>query len=296
MRWGEVCSLVDRVDSVHIKIKIDVDPQDKEFIENLSSEMARADEIKVKKEVKITEEKPKKKKEKKPEDSFGVPTFEQIETRHLKRFIKKLKEEIKGAESKDPQTILKKLQLEKVTLQQKKFMKGPVGKINNLSSQASSNLMKIATNPGAFIVAGVTKILSKYGKGAAKGGIYAVLAILVYETVLFVINQFMQPGRLLDRRFKRIARIETMNFYERQLQEELRHGYQEIRITTMQGLRGGQSQVNGNLFEFSSGTTSILQSSPYRNSQEIYRSQNASGAVTDAQGNPRKRNVFNSGR
>ncbi|KKL05801.1 hypothetical protein LCGC14_2602380 [marine sediment metagenome] len=148
--------MADRVDSVHIKIKIDVDPQDKEFIENLSSEMARADEIKVKKQVDIVEEKPKKKKEEKTE--FGVPTFEQIETRYLKKFIKKLKEEIKGANSKDPQPILKKLQLEKVTLQQKKFMQGPVGKINRLSSQASSNLLKFATNPSAFIVAGVTRI------------------------------------------------------------------------------------------------------------------------------------------
>ncbi len=104
--------MVDRIDSVHIKIKIDVDPQDKEFIENLSSEMTRADEMSIKKETKITEEKPKKKKEKKPEADFGVPTFEQIESRYLKKLIKKLKEEIKGAESKDPQTILKKLQLE----------------------------------------------------------------------------------------------------------------------------------------------------------------------------------------
>jgi hypothetical protein len=288
--------LADREDSVHIRIKIDVDPQDKQFIENLSSEMARADDIRVKKEVTIKEEEPKKKKEKVAGADFGVPTFEQIETRYLKKFIKKLKEEIKGADSKDPKVILKKLQLEKVTLQQKKFMKGPVGIINRLSSQASANLIRLATNPSAFIVAGVTKLLSKYGKAAAKGGIYAVLAILIYETVLFVIDQFMQPGRALDRRFKRIARIETMNFYERQLQEELRHGYQEIRVTTMAGLRGGQSQVNGNLFEFSSGTTGILQSSPYRNSQEIYRSQNASGSVTDSQGNPRRRNVFNPGR
>ena len=101
----------------------------------------------------------------------------------------------------------------------------------------------------------------------------------------------MQPGRMLDRRFKRIARIETMNFYERQLQEELRHGYQEIRVTTMQGLRGGQSQVNGNLFEFSSGTTGILQFSPYRNSQIIMRSQNASGSITDANGSPKRRTI-----
>ncbi|KKM19540.1 hypothetical protein LCGC14_1654620, partial [marine sediment metagenome] len=69
------------------------------------------------------------------------------------------------------------------------------------------------------------------------------------------------------------------------------HGYQEIRITTMAGLRGGQSQVNGNLFEFSSGTTSILQFAPYRNSQIIYRSQNASGAVTDANGSPKRRTI-----
>ena len=117
--------MVERVDSVHIKIKIDVDPQDKEFIENLSSEMARADEKRLVKE-KVEIEKPKKKKEKPAGADFGVPTFEQIETRYLKRFIKKLKEEIKGADSKDPQTILKKLQLEKVALQQKKFMKAPI--------------------------------------------------------------------------------------------------------------------------------------------------------------------------
>ncbi len=279
--------MADREDSVHIKIKIDVDPQDKEFIENLSSEMARADVVSVKKEVTIKEEEPKKKKEKVAGADFGVPTFEQIETRYLKKFIKKLKAELR----KDPQSILKKLQLEKISLQQKKFLKGPLGQFHKLSSQQSSNIIKFATNPSAFFIAGLTKIISKYGKAAAKGGMFAILAVLIYETVLFVIDQFMQPGRLLDRRFKRIARIETMNFYDRQLQEELRQGYQEIRVTTMAGLRGGQSQVNGNLFEFSSGTTSILQFSPYRNSQIISRSQNASGSVTDANGNPRRRTI-----
>jgi len=38
--------LAERVDSIHIKIKIDVDPADKEFIENLSSDLAQADEQK----------------------------------------------------------------------------------------------------------------------------------------------------------------------------------------------------------------------------------------------------------
>ena len=87
-----------------------------------------------------------------------------------------------------------------------------------------------------------------------------------------------------------------MNFYERTLQEELRHGYQEIRVTTQQGLRGGQSQVNGNLFEFSSGATGLIQSSPYRNSQVIYRSMMADGAVTNREGSPRRRSVFFAGR
>ena len=279
--------MADREDSIHIKIKIDVDPADKEFVENLSQDIGKAGEDAFESKKKTTKQKP---------DLSKVPTFDELKAVYLKKMIKKLREEIKGAESKDPKAIAKKLELQKLVLQQKRLMKGTVGKIHHLSSQASSNLIKFATSPSAFIVAGVTKLLTKYGRGAARGGIYAVLAILIYETVLFVIDQFMHPGRLLDRRFKRIARIETMNFYERQLQEELRHGYQEIRVTTINGLRGGQSQVNGNLFAFSSGTTTILQADPYRNSQIIYRSQNASGSVTNSQGNPRKRNVFFPGR
>ena len=39
--------MADREDSIHIKIKIDVDPQDKEFVENLSADIARADKQQV---------------------------------------------------------------------------------------------------------------------------------------------------------------------------------------------------------------------------------------------------------
>ena len=76
--------MVERVDSVHIKIKIDVDEEIKSFAENLSSEMARADEEKIKKQTEIIE-RPKQKKEEKPEEALGVPTFEQIETRYNKK-------------------------------------------------------------------------------------------------------------------------------------------------------------------------------------------------------------------
>ncbi len=140
-------------------------------------------------------------------------------------------------------------------------------------------------------MAGLTRILGKYGGAAAKGGLYAVIALLVYETVQFALRQLMEPGRLLDRRFRRIARVETMNFYERTLQEEIRHGYQEIRVTTQHGLRGGASQVNGNLFEFSSGATGILQSSPYRSSQQVYGHAYLSGSGVDKRGSPKKRTV-----
>ena len=48
--------MVERVDSVHIKIKIDVDEESKAFAENLSSGMARADEEKIKKQAERKEQ------------------------------------------------------------------------------------------------------------------------------------------------------------------------------------------------------------------------------------------------
>ena len=271
--------MADREDSIHIKIKIDIDPQDKEFVENLSTDLAKADEQQViskqsQREVKTEDEK----------------TDRDI--KELKKDIKTIETRIKkGIEPKDPQSIKEKLEAKKSQLLLKEFKLGPVGKLNAFTSEQFSNLRQAAINPGAFIISAFTKKLGKYGGAAAKGGIYAIIALLVYETILFVIDQLMQPGRWLDRRFKRISRLEVMNFYERTLQEEIRHGYQEIRVTTMPGLRGGASQVNGNFFEFSSGATGIIQSSPYRSSQEIYKSQNASGITTDSQGNPRRRTI-----
>ena len=271
--------MADREDSIHIKIKIDVDPADKEFIENLSSDLAKADEQQVIKQ----------------QSQREVTTEDQQtdrEIKELKKDIKTIEGRLKkGVESKDPQSIKEKLEAKKSQLLLKEFKTGPIGKINNFTSEQFSNLRQAATNPGAFIMSAFTKKLGKFGGAAAKGGIIAIIALLVYETILFVLDQLMQPGRWLDRRFKRISRLEAMNFYERTLQEEIRHGYQEIRVTTMQGLRGGASQVNGNFFEFSSGATGIIQSSPYRSSQQVYQSQNASGITTDTQGNPRRRTV-----
>ena len=271
--------MADREDSIHIRIKIDVDAEDKAFIDNLSSDLARADEQRLVKR----------------ETGRGIRTDEEQidqEIQELQKEIKEIQRNIKkGVDPKDPEKIKAQLESKKNALLLKQWKQGPVGVVADFTKEQAANLRKFVTNPAEILIAGLTKKLGRLGGAAAKGGLYAIIALLVYETVLFAIDQFMQPGRLLDRRFKRIARLETMNFYERTLQEEIRHGYQEIRVTTMEGLRGGASQVNGNFFEFSSGATGIIQSSPYRNSQEIYRSQNATGSVTDTQGNPRRRTV-----
>ena len=249
--------MADKEDSIHIKIKIDVAEEDRQFVENLSSDIATAD----------------------PNNAL---------TKEIKEIEKRLKEKQKD----DPEQIKKELEAKRDRLLLKEFKEGPVGIVNDFTTKQANNLKSFVTNPAQFLVAGLTKKLGKYGTALTKGGLVGILAVLVYETVLFVMDQLMQPGRPLDRRFKRIAQIETMNFYERTLQEEIRHGYQEIRVTTVAGLRGGASQVNGNLFEFSSASTGILQSSPYRSSQEIYRSEMASGSIVDQRGSPRRRSVF----
>ena len=273
--------MADREDSIHIKIKIDVDESDKEFVESLSSDIARADEQQTAKKIKTAAK----------GDYDPTPDFSEHVKKYIKNEIKEINKKIRKAKPEDVESLKKDLKIRQNSLDLKLLKEGPVGVVHSFTQEQAGNLRKFVTNPSSFFIAGLTKILGRYGGAAAKAGIYAVIALLVYETVLFVLDQLMAPGRPLDRRFKRIARLETMNFYERTLQEELRHGYQEIRVTTMAGLRGGQSQVNGNLFEFSSGATGIIQSSPFRTSQEEYRSQNASGAVTDSQGNPTRRTV-----
>ncbi len=292
--------MAEREDSIHIKIKIDVDEEDRAFQENLASNLAKADEQRgvkkvqkgeetseeTQKEIEKLEQEIKKVKE---DTKLNEKTQQEIEK--LEKEIKEIEKRIKKGDPKDPEIIKAKLDRKKLRLQNKELREGPVGVVHSFTQEQTANLRKFVTNPGSFLIAGITKILGKYGGAASKAGIFGIIALIVYVTVLFALDQLMAPGRPLDRRFKRIARLETMNFYERTLQEEIRHGYQEIRVTTMPGLRGGQSQVNGNLFEFSSGATGILQSSPYRSSQDIYLSQNATGAVTDSQGNPTRRTV-----
>ena len=270
--------MAEREDSIHIRIKIDVDEEDKLFTENLASNLAKSDEERVVQKVREGDDK--------------VPEDIEKEIKQLEDEIKEIQKRIaKGVDPKDPEVLKAKLEAKKDRLLIKEFENGPVGIVHRFTQEQTSNLRKFTMNPGQFFLAGLGKVLKRFGGAATKGGLYGIIALIVYEITLFALDEMMKPGRPLDRRFKRIARLETMNFYERTLQEELRHGYQEIRVTTMPGLRGGQSQVNGNLFEFGSGATGIIQSSPYRSSQVIYQSQIAAGTVTNDFGSPRRKTV-----
>ena len=279
--------MADREDSIHIRIRFDVDEEDRAFTDNLASNLVKTDEA-------IATGRQSGAKGKtflQQQEKTGVQG-PLIHEELLEKKIKEINKKLKSEKSKDLESLKKQLETKKNSLELKRLRESPVSFVRDMTQEAASNLRKFTSNPGQFFIAGLGKVLTKVGGAASKGGIYAIIALIVYEITLFALNEMMKPGRPLDRRFKRIAKLETMSFYARTLQEELRHGYQEMRVTTIQGLRGGASQVNGNLFEFGSGETGIIQSSPYRSSQEIYRSQSSSGAVTDSRGNPRRRTVF----
>ena len=82
----------------------------------------------------------------------------------------------------------------------------------------------------------------------AKFGAFTFFALLIDQAVKFVLNELMQPGRPFDRRFKRVIKDEILIFTNKKEKEELRRGFKEVRVTTRQGLRGGEGKVSGNLF------------------------------------------------
>jgi len=173
--------LADREDSIHIRIKIDVDAQDKQFIENLSSEMAKADEQKLRQKQPSKEEpqeKPDKKEIQKEVQTENEQTQKEIDD--LEKEIKIIQERLKkGIDTKDPEVLKARLEAKRDSLLLKEFKTGPVGKINSFTSEQFSNLRQAATNPGAFIMSAFTKKLGKFGGAAAKGGIIAIIALLV---------------------------------------------------------------------------------------------------------------------
>lgn len=124
---------------------------------------------------------------------------------------------------------------------QEDFITGQMGDIQRLTSEQFGNIKQLATNPFSFI-SGI------FVKKMVKGGIIVGIALLIFEMVKFIIDELMKPGRWLDRRFRRVAQDEILLFTDAQTQQELRQGFKEVRVTTMEGLRGASGQVGGNFF------------------------------------------------
>jgi hypothetical protein len=128
------------------------------------------------------------------------------------------------------------------------FDAGNVGDLQRFSSGQFGNVKQLATNPFQFVFGTVFKKFGKIGRA----GIFVGLGLLIWEIVQFILEEAMKPGRILDRRFKRIASREIIIFTDRQEQEELRAGFKSVITTTAPYLRGGKGQISGNFYTNSS--------------------------------------------
>ena len=127
-------------------------------------------------------------------------------------------------------------ELKKVTKKISLLESGNIGDIQSMTSAQFGNVRALATNPVQFMMGTVFKKLSR-GVGVIG------LALILMEAVKFIINEMMKPGRLLDRRFKRDIENEIFAFRSREEKQKLRQGFNNIIITSIGGLRGGQGQI-----------------------------------------------------
>lgn len=165
------------------------------------------------------------------------------------------------------------------------FTLGNVGKLSDMSKKQFGNVKAIATNPSQFI-------MFAFMKKFARAGIAIGIGLLIMEIVNYALEQSMEAGRWLDRRFKRIAQDEVMLFFTRKEQEEARRGFSEMRVTTMTGLRGGQGQVSGNLFMHAVIGNHSYPSQYVKPAQTVKTTMTSRGFGTTPDGQPRKVSVF----
>jgi hypothetical protein len=130
------------------------------------------------------------------------------------------------------------------------YQEGNVAKLNKFSSAQFGNVKAMASNPMAFLVSMFSRQIIKV---ISVIGIIAIVA----EIVKFVVMEALKPGRLLDRRFKRLAQDEVQLFWDHQEQQKLRQGFRDVRVSSHAGLRGGMDMVNGNLFAHQPGAGSL---------------------------------------
>jgi len=167
------------------------------------------------------------------------------------------------------------------------YKEGHVGQINKFSSQQFGNVKAMASNPIGFLVAMMSRQIIK---------IISVIGIvaLIAEIVKMVVMEALKPGRLLDRRFKRLAQDEIQMFWDHQEQQKLRQGFRDVRVSSHPGLRGGLSMVNGNLFAHQSGAGSLGPPTEY-NRTTFVSSKNPWGFASTMRGGLIRAHKFSGG-
>ena len=153
-----------------------------------------------------------------------------------------------GDEDKDqePKEAKKEKEIKDTKDSVERFESGNVGDIQKFTSQEFGNVKQMATNPVQFIFGTVVKKLGKF----ARFGAFAFFAVLIDQAIKFTLNELMQPGRILDRRFKLLADKQILLFTDRKEQQELRQGFKSLIVSTIPGLRGLgiAGQISGNLY------------------------------------------------
>lgn len=163
------------------------------------------------------------------ENILRSSTWTSAGEQRVDNFIK----ELRGSESFDIETDIKKF-VDNESDTGKKFKladKGNMGELNRFTSAQFGNVRELAQNPVGFIM---SVFIKKFAKGV---GVIA-FAVIMFEVVKTIIKELLQPGRLLDLRFKRDITKEIIAFRRREDQQKLRQGFSNIIITTMPRLRG----------------------------------------------------------
>ena len=162
------------------------------------------------------------------ENILRSSTWTSAGEQRVDNFIK----ELRGSESFDIETDIKKF-VDNESDTGKKFKladKGNMGELNRFTSAQFGNVRELAQNPVGFIM---SVFIKKFAKGV---GVIA-FAVIMFEVVKTIIKELLQPGRLLDLRFKRDITKEIMAFKRREDQQKIKQGFSNVIITTQTRLR-----------------------------------------------------------
>ncbi len=186
---------------------------------------------------------------------------------------------IREAQTTDPDSIKRQVDITDTIKSQKQMISGNVGDIQRMTENQFGNIKALANNPVGFFM---SSIMRKFAKGAG----IAAFALFFFEIVKYIISELLKPGRFLDRRFRRDITKEILAFRSREEKQKLRQGYSSIIVTTMGGLRGGQGQRSGNLRVLAG-----LQPQPITNNFEVPSivEQAAGGNISNSRGRGRFR-------